>query len=74
MSADENSKQTVATRNMDWQITSGPDGIFSDAQVTHSLLKDIRENSNSVRKMMMFFTWLVAVGCTVSAIWLLLRA
>jgi len=74
MPVEENDKAIVATRNMDWQITPGPDGTFSDSQVAHSLLKDIRENTNSIRKMMVFFTWLVAVACAVSTIWLLLRA
>jgi len=73
MSAEENNKQIVEPRNVDWQIMPGPDGKFPDAQVTHSLLKDIRESARSVRKMMVFFTVLIIVECIAQAIWLLLH-
>ena len=56
MSSDANNKTVVETKNADWQVTPGPDGKFPDAQVTHSLLKDIRETGRSMRKMMVFFT------------------
>jgi hypothetical protein len=75
MSSEENAKQIPAPRNADWQIMPGPDGKFPDAQVTHSLLKDIRESANSIRKIMVFFAVLVIVECAaVLAIWLLLHA
>ena len=73
MSAEGNAKQIVAPRNMDWQIMPGPDGTFPDAQITHSLLKDIRESARSVRKMMLFFTVLVIVECISVLIWMLLH-
>ena len=71
--AEENTKQNAASRNADWQILPSPDGKFPDAQVTHALLRDIRESAGSMRKMMMFFTVLVIVECISVGIWLLLH-
>jgi hypothetical protein len=74
MSAEENTNQIMATENVDWQITPGPDGKFPDAQVTHALLKDIRESARSMRKMLVFFTMLVIAGCILQAVWLVVQA
>ena len=74
MSVEENTKKIVEPRNVDWQVMPDPDGKFPEAQVTHSLLMDIRENTRSMRKMMVFFTVLAVVDCIVLALWLVVHA
>lgn len=64
----------MIAKNVDWQITPGPDGKFPDAQITHSLLMDIRGSARSIRNIMVFFTVLVIVGSIVLAIWLAVHA
>jgi hypothetical protein len=61
----------METRNVEWKISDGLDGKIPDAQVTHALLMDIRENTRSIRKMMVFFTVLLIIDCVALFIWFL---
>ena len=61
-------KAVPETRNVNWQISPGPDGKLTSEQVTHALLIDIRDATRSVRSMMVFFTVLFVIGLVVEVI------